>query len=215
MNQNNGYTAEPLIKGADGLDIKIIGLTGGIGSGKSTVARIMKDKYNSYLIIADDLGHVCMKQGQDCYSRIVEYFGTEILDRNGDIDRDKLSRIVFKDEQALTALNSIIHPCVQALVMEEINRVRREGSCSRIIVESAILIEAGYESVCDEVWYVYAPEAVRRERLRAGRGYTEDKTDRIMRQQLSDGEFRRKCTKVINNSGNTENIMEELEVLLV
>ena len=197
------------------MDIKIIGLTGGIGSGKSTVARIMKDKYNSYLIIADDLGHICMKQGQDCYRRIAEYFGADVLGRDGEIDRDKLSKIVFNDGQALEALNSIIHPCVQALVMEEINRVRREGSFSCIIVESAILIEAGYESVCDEIWYVYAPEAIRRERLRAGRGYTEDKIDRIMRQQLSDGEFRKKCTKVINNSGNTENIMEELEVLLV
>lgn len=195
--------------------MKIIGLTGGVGSGKSIVAHILKENYDCYLLIADEIGKICMERGQDAYKKIVDTFGIQILLKNQEIDRNHLGKIVFQHQALLDQLNQIVHPCVRSYIEKEMKKIKESGLYHYLIIESAILIEAGYQEICDEIWYVYVKEEVRRERLIKSRGYTEEKIDHIMNNQLSEKEFRSYATKVIDNNGSIKDLTEELEKLLV
>lgn len=195
--------------------MKVIGLTGGVGSGKSTVAAIMEKNFSCGIIIADEAGRECMKKGQDCYYKITELFGTGVLAGNGEIDRNRLSSLVFRSKDRLERLNAIVHPSVHAVVAEKIRNAREEDKYKYLVIESAILFEAGYETICDEVWFVSAAESVRRERLRSDRGYTDDKINAIMENQMSEAEYRNKCRRIIENNETAQAILDQLEFLLV
>ena len=144
--------------------MKVIGITGGIGSGKSLVADIMIKKYKAYLINSDSIAKEQMMPGGVSYEGVVEYFGKQILMEDGTIDKGKLSKIVFSDKDKLLKLNSLTHPNV----LIEVQRIIAHKRDSRIvpfcIIETALMIEAGYDFVCDEVWYVHSPQDIRRSR---------------------------------------------------
>ncbi len=191
-------------------DMKVIGITGGIGSGKSTVLGMLKDRYGAGIIVSDELGHLSMKKGTDTYLRIVKEFGEDILDGSGSIDRGRLSKILLSSEEKLKIQNSIVHPFVIALIREKIENFRKEGK-SIAAVESAILFEAGCDSLCDEVWFVTADAEVRIRRLISDRGYTYDKAKAFICRQKSDEFFLERCSKVIYNNGDIENLSKQLE----
>ena len=149
-----------------------------------------------------------MEEGQDVYNKIIEHFGVGILDENKNINRKKLGEIVFNDNDKLEVLNSIIHPGVREYIEDKINN---KTSDEKIIIESAILVEAGYEDICDEIWYVFADEKVRRERLKKSRGYTDDKIDSIMKNQASDLEFCKNADKIIDNSKSVEDTISQIK----
>ena len=192
----------------------VIGLTGGIGSGKSTVLDVLEREYGAQIVQEDSLGKTFMVRGGAAYGPIVREFGAGVLDHDGNIDNKKLGAIVFADPDRMKVLEGIIHP----LVLAEVDRLV-EAAEGVIVVESAIPVQAQFERFCDEIWYVRVPEVTRIRRLMLSRGYTRKKCLDAMRSQLSDSEFMQLADRVIDNGGLMEDteqavrrIMEEVGV---
>lgn len=194
--------------------MKIIGITGGIGAGKSTVLSILKQEYDAHVIEADKVAHDLMKPNQPAYRRIVEAFSDAILDETGEIDRAKLSTMVFHNEERLEQLNSIVHPEVKDYIQAEIRHYRQMGNTAYFVIEAALLIEDGYTSICDELWYIYAPDELRIKRLMESRGYSREKCDTIMRNQSSDAFYRKHSDYFIENGNDLENTKKQIDELL-
>ena len=194
--------------------MKVIGLTGGIGSGKSLVANILEQKYGAYLLNTDAIAKRQMEPGGASFSEVVAYFGTGILAEDGFIDRAKLAAIIFDDSEKRLKINKITHPKVLDSVMEEIKEKRQQGNVPYLVVETALMIEAGYDHICDEVWYVHAPEEERRSRLRTDRNYSDEKIDAIFSNQSKEEAFRAKFAKVVENVGEVEELEKQIEGLL-
>lgn len=180
--------------------MKIIGITGGIGSGKSKVLSYLEETYRAPIYEADKVAHKLQEPGQLCYEKIVENFGQEILKEGGAIDRKKLGKIVFADAKKRKVLNEIVHPAVKVYIRERITEEKKNES-PLFFIEAALLIEDHYDEICDELWYIYAKEEVRKERLRTSRGYGEEKINQIFASQKSVNEFREKCDREFDNSG--------------
>ena len=192
--------------------IKVLGITGGVGAGKSTILFYLAEKYQARVIELDKAAHLCMQPGTSCYEQIVERFGQGILTEDGSINRPALSKIVFADRKEVEALNHIVHPAVKAYIWEEIRREREKEKVPFVVLEAALLLEDHYEEICDEIWYVYVKDEVRIQRLQASRGYTPEKTRAVLKNQKSDEEFRRFCQFVIDNSSdNVENTYKQID----
>ncbi|MCD8020451.1 MAG: dephospho-CoA kinase, partial [Clostridiales bacterium] len=149
--------------------------------------------------------------------QIVEEFGDGILAEDGSIHRPTLSAIVFADSEKLEKLNQITHPNVRKEIERRIEQYRLEANEAHyhlIAVEAALFIESGYDDMLDELWYVYADETTRIERLMEGRGHTEEQSRSSMKDQLSEETFRSHCDRVIDNSGTVEELRRQLEKLL-
>ncbi len=187
---------------------KIYGITGGIGSGKSYVARILAENLGLLYIDTDSLAKEQMKRGGVSFAGVVETFGADrILGEDGEIDRKALSAIVFADGKAREKLNSLTHPNVIGAVKDTIERVRAgecEETCRGVIVESALMIEAGFTDIFDEVIYVRAPIEDRRRRLESERGYDAEKIDRVFASQQTEETYERYATIIIDNPDGTE-----------
>jgi dephospho-CoA kinase len=194
--------------------MKVIGITGGIGSGKSLVAKLLEKNHGAFLLNTDQIAKEQMKVGGVCYRPVVNYFGTEILSEDGAIDRSKLAEIVFHDKDKLLKLNQLTHPLVLEAVQEEIEKIRKSCGTKYLIIETALMIESGYDSTCDEVWYVYSSEVDRRERLKRERNYSDAKIDAIFTSQSTAEAFRKKFSKVIENTGDIENLEQQVDQLI-
>ena len=190
----------------------IIGITGGVGTGKSTILGILKDEYNAAIIIADDIARDLMMPGEGPYKEIVEYFGYDILSNGPEspIDRAHLADIVFYDSEKLLVLNGIVHPAVKRRIEMMIEQYRSEGF-EYIVVETAILIQAGYLDMIDELWVVYTDYDIRVKRLEESRGYTKEKTDSIINSQLPASEMESHADLVIDNSYDIENTFLQIQ----
>lgn len=192
--------------------MKTIGLTGGIGSGKSTVA-VMLAELGAQVIDADRVGHQVYAPGTTGWHRVVEAFGQDIVATDGSIDRKRLGAIVFADRGRLDQLNGIVHPLIADAIRDRVAEHRRGGSETPIVVEAAVLIEANWQTLVDEVWLVVAnPEAVI-ERISTQRGIGRDAIEARMRSQLSDAERRARADIVIDNSGTHDNLRAHLQKL--
>lgn len=194
--------------------MKIIGITGGIGAGKSTILSILKQEYQAHVLEADQAAHLLMQPGQSAYKRIVTAFTTDILDADGTIQRGKMAELVFQNPSKLEQLNQIVHPEVKRYIWGEIETCRSGGETQIFVIEAALLIEDGYTEICDELWYVYAPEELRIQRLMESRGYSREKCENIMKNQSSDGFYRRHCNRVIRNDASYKDIKKQVEELL-
>ena len=124
-------------------DIKVVGITGGVGSGKSVVMNILKEKYGAEIILADLVAHDLMEPGQQNYLDIVEAFGEKVLAKDKTIDRPALAKLVFGDQEKLSRLNAITHPNVKKEIFQRIQRIPEKGDASFIAVEAALLLEEG------------------------------------------------------------------------
>lgn len=195
--------------------MKVIGVTGGVGSGKSVILSILEKEYGAQTILADLVAHDLMEPGAKSYMEIVETFGDSILQEDGAIDRQKLGSIVFSDEKKLEQLNGITHPNVKEEIKRRIAKIRKKGEASMIVLEAALLIESGYEDIYDELWYIYVNRETRYERLKEGRGYTREKTDSIMNNQLSEEEFRAHAQVIIDNSYDIEQTKKQIHEILM
>ena len=178
---------------------KIIGITGGVGCGKSTVMKLLAENYHCLTISTDDVAREQMLPGGIAYERVVKEFGEGILLENGNIDRGKPAGIVFSDPAALSRLNALTHPAVTEYVLAQVERERKENRYEFLIIESALLIEGGYQAFCDEVWYIYTSEKERRERLKRDRGYTDEKISDLMARQHTAEDFFAVASHVIEN----------------
>ncbi len=189
---------------------KVYGITGGAGTGKSEVMRLLREEFCGFTILSDDVARQLTRKGNISYKLIVEHFGEEILGEDGEIDRTRLAAIVFNDKEALNQLNSMTHPYVR----EEIHRLIREAKESGLYrfaaLESAILLDAGYENECDEFWYVYTDPEIRRARMKETRGYSDERVDAVMKSQGNDKENMKKCDFVIINNTTLEEVKRQL-----
>ena len=194
---------------------KIIGITGGIGCGKSVVMDILEQEYKAYVILSDLVGHDLMKPGAVNYNGIVAAFGTDILLENGEIDRKKLGSIVFSDKEKLQILNGITHPNIFKETQRRIKEAVENPIYDMVCLESALLLETEFVDYCTEVWYIYADKEVRIERLIAGRGYTREYCETVMAKQKNEDLYREKSDVVINNSGSVEETRQEVKRIVL
>ena len=178
---------------------KILGITGGAGGGKSTVLEYLHGKYKAEVLLCDEIGRELQKPGGSCYLPMKELFGESVICRDGSFDRKKIAGIVFGDEKLLRKLNEIVHPAVY----EEVGRrISRASEAPFIALESALLIQARYGEICDEIWYVYAPDEVRTKRMMQSRGYSEERCEAVLRSQETDEFFRKHADLVIDNGSD-------------
>ena len=189
--------------------MKVIGVTGGVGAGKSEILNFIADNWNATVVEADEVGYLVMKPGKSCFAPIVELFGPGILQEDGTLDRTKIAEMVFEDKELLDKLNAIVHPAVKKYIRKAIER-EKENETDFFIVEAALLIEDKYDEICDELWYIYADEETRTERLMKNRGYSEEKVKSIFANQLSEDEFSEHCDFEIDNSGDFEDTKEQI-----
>jgi len=168
----------------------VIGLTGGVGSGKSFVADMIHQKMNAILLITDKIGAKFMEPGERCYDDIMREFNT--------IDKKELFDIIFMNPKKKALLEKIIHTAVIDYIEDVIEEHEDEEGI--IVIESAILFESGLNEMCDEVWFVYVDEKTRRDRLKASRGYSDEKIDKIEEAQKSDDFYLTNSKVIINNS---------------
>lgn len=193
--------------------MKVIGITGGVGAGKSQVLEYLQDKYGATILKTDDMGRKLQKKGTDCFNAIVEHFGEDILNEKGELDRPKLAGIVFSDEKELDALNAIVHPAVKEEILRKLRWEERK-STNLVLIESAILNKVDYQSFCDEVWYIYVEEPIRKQRLIYARGYSSQKVDDIMAAQMSKKEYLKNSDRVIDNSSSFEETKDQLDEII-
>lgn len=194
--------------------MRVIGITGGIGTGKSTILNLLRDNYNAYIVETDKLAHKLMLPGELVYQEIVKCFGEDILQEDGVIDRGILGGIVFSDSQKLNQLNSIVHPAVKEYILQDIKHKRNEKEVPYYVIEAALLIEDGYKAICDELWYIYAKKEERIRRLVAGRGGSREKWEQIIENQSPEEYYRTNCNVTINNGTNLENTINIVKDLL-
>lgn len=194
--------------------MRIIGITGGIGSGKTAVTELLANNFNAFIIKADDVAKKTMEIGNAGYNQVIDIFGSEILNEDKSINRIKLAEIVFHNKHKLMVLNSIIHPLVKKLITEQIGDLKCEEKYDYVFVEAALLIEDHYDIICDEFWYIYAPEEIRAQRLKSSRGYHDDKIKEIFANQLSSDEYRKHCKEVIYNDKGLDATLGQLKKLL-
>ncbi len=188
--------------------MKVLGITGGVGSGKSEVLNYLREAYGAVVCQMDETAKRLQEKGTGCFRKIAETFGPEIIGADGELDRKKLGARVFSDPEQLRLLNSIVHPEVLRSVSADIRKHTEEGT-PLYVVEAALLPDVGGE-LCDEIWYIYASEEVRRERLKASRHYSDEKITDMIASQPSEETFRRACTAVIDNSGPFENTERQI-----
>ena len=191
--------------------MRIIGITGGVGAGKSQVLDYLEDKYHARILKADQLANDLKLPGGICYQSLIDHFGTDILDTEGYIDKGKFATLIFGVEAALQYVNGVVHPAVKEAILSQLEAEKKRGVISYFFIEAALLIENKYDEICDELWYIYADEEVRRARLKESRGYSEEKIRQIYDSQLKEEEFRKHCQVVIDNGGSLEDTYAQID----
>lgn len=189
----------------------VIGITGGVGSGKSALLSYIKENYNCRILLADEAAHQVKEPGQPCYQELTKLLPKEVFHADGSIDKGRMAAAIFGSPKLLERVNQVIHPAVKAYIQKEIALERERKRIRFFFVEAALLIEDGYLNIVDEMWYIYAKETVRRQRLTDSRGYTKEKIQAIMDSQLTEEEFRQNCGTVIDNSGSFEDACRQID----
>ena len=175
-------------------------MTGGAGCGKSTALAYLSEKYNALCLLCDDIAKQLQQKGEECYEPMLRLLGgTSFLDSRGEFDRSKVAAAVFADRALLAELNSLIHPAVKRTVMEKI----RLSDAPLVVIESALLFEADYGEICDEVWYIFADEETRMKRLIGSRGYSAERCRNVFRAQKDEAFFRSRADFTIDNNADT------------
>jgi len=190
--------------------MRVIGITGGVGSGKSLVLNYLAEKYDSRVVKADEVGHLLMRPGKQCYQPVIDVFGVKIVNEDGTLNRKAIAEIAFSEPIMLKRLNRIIHPAVKEYIKSEIRKAR-EDEIAYFFVEAALLIEDGYGGIYDELWGVYCEETVRQERLQLERGYTKEHIDSLIKNQLSPEEYEAHCDFMIYNSEDREHTYLQID----
>ena len=185
--------------------MRFIGITGGVGAGKSAILAHLASKPGIRVMLADEIAHDLMQPGTECFQKLKEKFaGEDIYQPDGSLDRAQLATVIFSDDRKREELNAIVHPAVREYVLQQKEAEERAGKLFLLVLEAALLIEEHYDEICDELWDIYTSEKNRRERLRENRGYSDEKIDGIFASQLTEEEYRRHCVKVIDNNGSVE-----------
>lgn len=189
----------------------VIGITGGVGAGKSSVLNALEEHCNCKIVLADDVGNKVKEPGQKCYESIICLLGKEILNEDRTINKQKMAEKIFSDSNVLEAVNKLIHPAVEEYILNEIQAERKKQEIDVFFLEAALLIEAGYIPYLDELWYIFSEKNVRIRRLKESRGYSEEKIEQIMGQQLSEEEFKKHADVILDNSHDLQSTFEQIK----
>lgn len=187
----------------------ILGLIGGVGAGKSTVLDCLEQEHGFYIIQTDSTAKALMEPGGESYRALCAYLGPSILNSDGTINRSAMAELIFHDPEKCAGVNTLTHPLVWQAVLREAG----EHADSPVVIETA-LPSKEFDDNCHEMWYVYTSRANRTKRLMESRGYSREKIDAIIRQQLSDEEFRAMADVVIDNNGTAEETRAQVRRLL-
>lgn len=189
---------------------RVIGLTGGIGSGKSTVASLLAE-LGARVVDADKIGHWVYRSGSEGFRAVVDAFGPDVVAPDGTIDRARLGKRVFADPAARARLNAIVHPRIGAELAARIAAARADGYEGPVVVEAAVLLEAGWKPMVDQLWVVSVDPETAIARVVASRGLARAEVERRIAAQMSDAERRRHADVVIDNSGSLESLRAQVE----
>ena len=193
----------------------VIGLTGGVGSGKSAVTEILKREHGAVIIIADLVSHELMQPGCETYQKVAALLPKEAFDEKGLIDSKGMAKAIFSDEELLKQVNGIIHPAVIDEITNRIARLKASGDPPPyIVVETALIVPGALDEWCDTIWYVHVPEEVRIERLMESRHYTREKCLDIMDSQPTEDEYRFYSDTELENTCSLEELAEHIAWLL-
>jgi dephospho-CoA kinase len=197
--------------------MKVIGLIGGCGAGKTEIINILKRDFNAYIIVADAIGHEMLLKGEKPYELITDYFGQEILDDQNEINRRKLAQIVFADKAKLSRLNQMTHPYIYQRISEIIERVKSEKNHDLIVLEASIMVETGFDNLVEDIWFVYCQLETRISRLMSSRNLSRELILDIINNQQSDAYYSEHADVVIDNSYDIENTYHQIkkEIALV
>jgi dephospho-CoA kinase len=194
------------------LNKPVIGLIGGMGSGKSLAAAELA-KYGAPIISGDKFGHEALRQ-PDIKKAVLRRWGSEILDSTGEVDRRKLGTIVFADERERKALEGLVFPWIERRIGEEIARAKADPSVSLVVLDAAIMLEAGWAGACDQLVYVDAPREQRLRRLAEERGWSAQEVDKREKSQWPLTEKQKRADWTLDNSGSAEKLARQVQELL-
>lgn len=192
--------------------MKVIGLTGGIAAGKSQVSSILKD-LGAVIIDADLIARNIIKKGLPAWKKIKDGFGEEYLLPSGEIDRKKLGELVFSNEVALKELNAITHPAIKEIIETRINELKDRGYNGAAVIDAALLLEEGWESMVDEVWVVDSPIEQRIKRLMVRDHLLEEQALIRINTQMSQEERNSKAHWIILNSSDIDDLRKQVELI--
>ena len=193
--------------------MKVIGITGGIGSGKSRVLDILSDRYSAYVVEADKVAKKLMLPGNEVYNKVVRCFGRDILSAdNHEIDAKKLGSLVMNDTAALEKLNSIVHPAVKEYILRDI-KAQRDNGVDYYIIEAALLIQDNYTEICDEIWAVITDKETRISRLMSDRGYSRKKAEDFIKNQPDELFYKNGSNRIIMNNGTVFDLIKSVDDL--
>lgn len=190
----------------------VLGLIGGMGSGKSAVAAALARR-GAYVLSGDALGHEALRQ-PEFRAALVRQWGPQILDDTGAISRPRLAAIVFQDAAARRALEALVHPWIGCRLAEEVQRARQQAGVPCIVVDAALLLEAGWDRYCDYVVFVHAPRRLRLQRLAEQRGWSEAEVNARARAQLPLSRKIARADFVLDNSGSPAELDRQVDKLL-
>jgi dephospho-CoA kinase len=190
--------------------VMVIGLTGGIGSGKSTASRLLGE-LGAEVIDADQVGHRIYLPETPAWREIVEAFGKEVLAADGSVDRRKLGPIVFGDTQALQTLNRITHGKIFAYIQGQIDYIRQHIPDCVVVVEAAILLEAGWRALVEQLWVVVATEEVVIARLQASKRFTAEQVRARINAQLANDARMAQADRVLWNNAGFQELRQAVE----
>jgi dephospho-CoA kinase len=193
--------------------LKVIGVTGGIGSGKSTIAKILCD-LGASIIDADKIAREITVKGQLIMEEIVGYFGTSVLDEEGELDRKKLSEIVFADSKKLEVLNCITHKYIADKIKDELNKLE-EAKAKIVVLDAPLPVENGFLDVVDESWVVVANRDIRIKRIIERSKISSEEALARIKMQKSDEEYLKIADEVINNDGSVEELEKSIAKLYI
>ena len=171
--------------------MKTIGITGGVGAGKSAVLEYLADNYNCDIIMTDDVAKGLYTKGSKTYEMMIALIGEDIVDETGEIDKKKLADIIFSNANKIA------------------------GRLDYTFVESALLLTEHYDVFCDEVWYIDTSEDIRRRRLKESRGYSDEKIDNILKSQQALENIKDKCSYCIDNNKDLEYTFRQIQNILL
>ncbi len=187
----------------------VVGLIGGIGSGKSAVAELFAEM-GGYVIDADRLGHEALRQ-PDIAAQVVQRWGPRVIDSGGGVNRRLLAKIVFNDPAQRQALEALVFPWIERRIQEELIKADQDPEAAFIVLDAAILLETGWGRVCDQLVFVDAPQALRLERLAASRGWTADEVAAREQAQMGLEEKKAHAQTVIANAGDLAQTRSQVE----
>ena len=191
--------------------MKVIGLTGSIGSGKSAISRFLAE-LGATIIEADKLGHEAYMPGTEVWREVVAAFGKQITGADGNIDREKLGKTVFGDSKAREKLNRIMHPKIYGMIKDRLEEYRKQKA-GIVVVEAPLLLEANWASLVDEIWITTASETTILKRLKERRKLSEYESLARLRSQLPLGKRLEQADVVIDTEGTLEELKVKIKVL--